>query len=295
MRYLVLGTSAYDTLLHVSTELNDISDDMYLWADSTVQTIGSTGAGKALALDALGADVDLITDIAKDAAGNWIRTFFSDTNVGLHVVDVDKTTQHTNIMHGADKRISIVTAVPTIVPKRLIQADKLIESADFVFLNINDYCRDYIPQLKAKGSTILVDIHDYDPPNPYHAEFIEAADILVASGVKLPDHEAFLEEQINQGKQLVVITKGKRGLIAMDHKRNRYELPGYNDVPSVDANGAGDSFCAGLGMRLAEGADYKEALEFATICGAVACTDYPLYNRAYDRNRVEIIKKSFFG
>ncbi len=54
MRYLVIGTSAYDTLIHTRASLDHISEDMMIWADNVVHTIGSTGAGKALALDALG-------------------------------------------------------------------------------------------------------------------------------------------------------------------------------------------------------------------------------------------------
>ncbi len=116
---------------------------------------------------------------------------------------------------------------------------------------------------------------------------------LVSSGVNIPDHEGFLKKRIERGKQLVVITKGKDGLVALDHEKKRVELPGYNSLPYVDGNGAGDSFCAGLGMMLSEGKSNLEALLFATICGGVACTDYPLFNRSYDRKAIETIFDEF--
>ncbi|MCF7932019.1 MAG: carbohydrate kinase family protein [Acholeplasmataceae bacterium] len=293
MRYLVIGTSAYDTLIHTRASLEHISEDMMIWADNVVHTIGSTGAGKALALDALGADVDLISDLADDEAGKWITSYLSSTNIRSYPVLVDQTTTHTNIMHGDRKRISIQTSTPSVVADLHRDAESLIAAADLVFLNINQYCRAYIPIIKAKNKKTLVDIHDYAPTNPYHQAFIEAADILVSSGVNISDHEGFLREQIEKGKQLVVITKGKDGLVALDHEKKRVELPGYNSLPYVDGNGAGDSFCAGLGMMLSEGKSNLEALLFATICGGVACTDYPLFNRSYDRKAIETIFDEF--
>jgi acarbose 7IV-phosphotransferase len=293
MRYLVIGTSAYDTLIHTKANLDHISDDMMLWADHVVHTIGSTGAGKALALDSLKADVDLITDLASDEAGRWITSYLASTTIKVYPVLVDQTTTHTNIMHGEGKRISIATSTPSVVAECHQEADRLIKAADLVFLNINNYCREYIPILKENRKLILVDIHDYAPPNPYHQAFIDAADILVASGVNLPDHEAFLRGQIESGKQLVVITKGKEGLVARDHQNKRYEIPGYHELPYVDSNGAGDSFCAGLGIMISEGHPIEESLLFATICGGVACTDYPLFNRSYDRKTIERLFNGF--
>jgi ribokinase len=40
----------------------------------------------------------------------------------------------------------------------------------------------------------------------------------------------------------------------------------------VDTTGAGDSFCAALALRLAEGAGYREAVAFACAAGAHAAT-----------------------
>ena len=205
-----------------------------------------TGAGKALCLDALGSDVTFITDVANDENGAKILRYFDETTVNLIQVEVDKSTAHTNLMHSKGKRISVFTSVPTMEPKKPQNLDEIVKEADVVFLNINQFCRDYIPLIKKYKKLTVVDIHDYNPPNPYHQDFIEAADVLVASGIYIPNHQEFLEEMIQKGKKLVVVTKGSEGLVALDSDKNYYELSGYNDFEYVDSNGAGDSFTSGL-------------------------------------------------
>lgn len=290
MKALVLGYSAWDTLIHVD-QINNIKEDMYLSANKVIQTVGSTGAGKALALDALGVEVTLITNIAEDETGKKITEFLSKTTINVINVPTDQSLSHTNIMHGKGNRISIITGHPTSVGGMKKEYEKHIEQCDVVFLNINDYCRSFIPYIKKYNKKTLVDIHDYDPPNTYHMEFINAADILVGSSVNIKDIDKFLQEQIKSGKELVVLTKSSEGLIALDHKSRLYQMDGYNDVSYVDSNGAGDSFCAGLLLKFFETSDYGKALQYGTICGGLACSSEDLFRLDIDRTFVDDIYK----
>ena len=290
MKALVIGGSSWDTLIHVG-ELKEIPDDLMLWADNVVETVGGTGAGKALCLDALGNEVTFITDIGNDEIGSKIMNYFANKNLKFLRVETDYSTAHTNIMHSGGNRISIFTSTPTVQPKIPKNIDDLIEESDVVFLNINNFCRAYIPYLKKHDKLVVVDIHDYDPPNPYHDDFIEIADIITASGVTIKDHKTFIKQQIDNGKKAAVITKGKEGLTAIDSQYNFYELGGYNEPKYIDSNGAGDSFCSGFAMSLLENNDFLEALEFGTICGGLACTAYDLFNYEYDKEKVLEIKK----
>lgn len=290
MKALVIGGSSWDTLIHVD-ELGIIKDDMSLWANSVVETVGGTGAGKALCLDALGEEVILVTDIGKDVAGNKIMSYFERTKIKVIPLLVDTSTTHTNIMHSMGKRLSIFTSVPTVdasVPAALM---KQLSDTDIIFLNINNFCRGFIPFLKTLKKSIIVDIHDYDPPNPYHDDFIEIADIIIASGVNIVNHQQFLKELIQRGKKLVVITLGSDGLIALDSEGNEYNLKGYTDFKYVDSNGAGDSFVAGLITHYFQSKNIGESLKFGTICGGIACSSYELFNRDFDQEKVLRIKK----
>lgn len=290
MKTLVIGGSAWDTLIHVD-EINSIEDDMSLWANNVVETVGGTGAGKALCLDSLGENVTFLNDLADDEIGDKIKSFFSNTTVHLIPLKTDKSTAHTNLMHSKGKRISVFTSTPTTNPKIPSNIRQLISDTDVIFLNINGFCREYIPYVKDSGKPIVVDIHDYNPPNPYHQDFIEVADIITASGVYIPNHIAFLEKYINQGKELVVITNGSKGLIAMDKTKNVYELNGYTDFEYVDSNGAGDSFCSGFATHYIETGNVGESLKYGSLCGAMACTTYDLFNKKYTKEKILEMKK----
>ena len=166
---------------------------------------------------------------------------------------------------------------------------QLLENNDVVFQNINPFCRDYTDILKATNKPVLVDIHDYDEGNPYHDDFIEVADIVVASATHISDQRSFLDKMIKKGKKLAVVTNSSKGLNAMDFDSNFYKVDGYNDFEFVDSNGAGDSFCAGLMLKYYETQNYREALEFANVCGGISCTSEDLFNMSYTKEMIEFI------
>lgn len=45
-----------------------------------------------------------------------------------------------------------------------------------------------------------------------------------------------------------------------------------NTVSAIDTTAAGDAFAGALGFCLAEGRTAREAVEFACVAGAIACT-----------------------
>ena len=108
MKSLVIGGSSLDTLIRVG-EIQEMKKDMTLWADHVTQTVGSTGAGKALCLATLGSEVNFITALGIDQEAEKIRTYFEGENIHLHPVLTDKTSTHTNIMHSEGHRITVFT------------------------------------------------------------------------------------------------------------------------------------------------------------------------------------------
>lgn len=288
MKALVIGGSSWDTLIHVP-EIKEIKDDMSLWANRVVETVGGTGAGKALALSSLGVEVTLITDLGKDKYREKILDFLTNNNINVIKLETDKSTAHTNLMHSKEKRISVFTSYPEIDPPFYEEVSTLLDEVDFVFLNINNFCRKYITVVKQAKKPILVDIHDYDPPNPYHQDFIDAADYLVGSAIHISNQKLFLDQMILKGKNLVVLTNSSKGIYAKDWKNNYYNLPGYTNFKYVDSNGAGDSFCAGLMLYLFETKNTGKSLEFANLCGAISCTSDNLFDTNYNKEKIEEI------
>ena len=293
MNYLVIGVSSYDTLIYLDDFTKKISDDMSLWAKDIFKTIGGTGAGKAMALDALGENTLLVTELGQDKQRNLILDYYKkQTSIKYKVLDADKTTTHTNLMYGEGKRISIFTSASKHVSFDS-KIEKDIKNSDVVFLNINDYCRQYIPFIHEYKPLVVVDIHDYNVGNPYHKEFIDVADILFVSGVHIENERGFLMDHI-VGKKMVIITKGKKGSICIDENRTIYQQKAYQGFSYVDANGAGDTFSVAFISRYLKTIDIQDALKFASIAGAMACSSPLLYNPKASYKQIDSFMKETF-
>lgn len=84
--------------------------------------------------------------------------------------------------------------------------------------------------------------------------------------------ERYRAGELDPPPRLDVSTAGRKGgrFIAGDHEGHWKAEPPPG--PVVDAYGAGDSFAAGLAFALGEGREPKDALSFASRCGASAMT-----------------------
>jgi ribokinase len=111
------------------------------------------------------------------------------------------------------------------------------------------------------------------------------ASTLAGEPVETPD--AVPEARARIGCTLLVVTFGRRGAAA-SKPGSRVETPAF-DVDAVDTTGAGDAFCAALGVRLAEGAELEDAMRFASAAGAVACTRHGAYESMPSRREVEAL------
>jgi ribokinase len=132
-------------------------------------------------------------------------------------------------------------------------------------------------QVRRGGGLVFLNpapVHDVTPA------LIAAADILCPNEVEamalvgvmsVPEHDPRqLVKRLSVAGRTVVITLGSRGAAFLDEGRYRVVAPPR--INAVDATGAGDSFCAALGLSLAEGTSLAVAVRFACAAGAHAAT-----------------------
>jgi ribokinase len=101
---------------------------------------------------------------------------------------------------------------------------------------------------------------DYLVPNEIEAHML--------TGRMIPEEAAAV--LLPETRRGVVISLGEEGALAVDRAAlNRFPA---HTVKVVDTTGAGDAFRAGLAVKIAEGASLDEAVRFANVCGALACT-----------------------
>ena len=266
LRAVMLGGVAWNTMVYVDEF--PAPEPGTIFTRGYHETVGSSGAGKALNLAHLGADVTLWGLLGDDDHAVKVREFVESRGVTF-VADIDPTgtVRHVNLMNDAGERISmfanggshdfVVNTEPMVAPLR---------EADVVSVTIVNYCRQFLPLLRQLRKRVSVDIHDYDGINPYHQEFIEAADYLFMSSLKLPSWRSFLEGRIAAGTTVAVCTHGSAGASGLTAETGWIDVPAVEVEEVADTNGAGDAFYAGFMTSWVREAD----LEVAMRCGAEA-------------------------
>jgi acarbose 7IV-phosphotransferase len=270
IRALVIGGVAWNTMVYLDEFPPPRPGTIF--ARGSHEAVGSSGAGKALNLSALGADVTLWALVGDDEWGDRIRGAMSDAGVAfLRATDPVGTMRHVNVMDAAGDRLSIFanggtaeTAVDVSVTERAAAA------ADLVAVTILPHCRQFLPMLQRLGSDIWVDIHDYDGVNPYHDDFIAAAGHVQMSSIAMDDWRPFLESRVAAGAATAVCTHGAAGASGLTAADGWVDVPALPVARIVDTNGAGDAFFSGFATAWLGGNGLAEALHRGSEVAAAA-------------------------
>jgi acarbose 7IV-phosphotransferase len=237
--------------------------------------VGSTGAGKALALAKLGVRHQLLAALGEDTPGDQAAAALRAQGVQLErLCDPSGTERHLNLLDAQGQRISIFThPASDTVPFDPRQLAMLLAAADVVVLNIGAYCRPWVEAVRGCGKPVWVDLHDYDGHNPYHQPFIEVATHLQFSHEAAADPEALMGRFIGQGKALVLCTEGRHGARARTAEGLALRQPAEPGLALVDSNGAGDAFMMGWLHGWLQGEPPTRCLRMASLCGGHTVTE----------------------
>ncbi|SCL38048.1 Sugar or nucleoside kinase, ribokinase family [Micromonospora rhizosphaerae] len=246
--------------------------------------IGNTGAGVALAAQALGLRVAVVDVLGADPAGDVVRAALARTSV--HAVlaeDPAGTRRSVNLVDPSGRRMSLYDPRPRQGPAPFAPAElaALVRDAAHVHLSIMDWTLDLLPTLRAglaDGAALSTDLHDWDGDNPYHRPFAELADLVFVSGVRLGDRAASLAAAL--APRTVVVTGGEAGATLHTPDDPPVRVPAAAPPGAVvDTNGAGDAFVAGLVAARLRGATLTDAARYAARVAAAACAhdgmEYP--------------------
>lgn len=268
----VIGAATFNTLIYVAQFPDPRPHTVF--SKGLHETVGGTGAGKALNLNRLGFQVTFHSMVGDDAAGQAVRRYLDEAGLqSIHDLDPAGTERHVNLMDDEGRRISIYVVYGTFAPAvNWSPIEAAIVSSDLVALNISNYCRGAIPLARQYGKPIWCDIHDYDGENNYHTEFIEAADVLFMSSDSMPRYRDFMQAQIDAGKSLVICTHGKDGATALANAGEWITVPALTSYGKKDTNGAGDSFFAGFLYAHTQGYAVEKCLQMGTIVGGLCIT-----------------------
>ncbi|MFH4965722.1 carbohydrate kinase family protein [Gaetbulibacter sp. M235] len=253
------------------------------------ETIGNTGAGKALALSKLGFHTTFHTLFGADEYTNKVKLYLNQPNLDvLYVIDPNGTERHLNILNSKGERISIFTNPSSENPLiEYKQYRKKIEASDYVVINISNYCRNFLPMCKELNKEVWTDLHDYDGSNSYHQDFIDASDYIFFSSENIKGYKSFMVQMIEVGKKLVVCTHGGNGATIYPKKKEWIYEPDLLDFALINSNGAGDSFFSGFLYAYSNGKIIQECMKFGAIAGALCVNSGELVSENLNKNILE--------
>lgn len=260
IRAVMLGGIAWNTMVYLDEFPQPKPGTIF--TKGSYESVGSSGAGKALNLRRLGADVTLWGLLGDDEPGRRVREFIEARGVRLlTAVDPAGTLRHINLMDSAGERISIFAKTGSHeFTVDVAEVAGWLKTADHVSVTIMNYCRQFLPLLRELGTPVSVDIHDYDGVNPYHQEFIDAAQLLFMSSVEMPKWRQFLEERVSAGTSVAVCTHGAAGASGLTADAGWVDVAAVPVDEVVDTNGAGDAFFAGFLMAWHTGLSLESAM-----------------------------------
>ena len=197
-----------------------------------------------------------------------------DTGTGVACPVIDKS-------QGDNSIIIVPHANMNLSPGDVDAAAEAIASADVLMLQLEIPLETviYTAQLAHRGRAKVIlnpaparalpleiyPLIDLITPNEIEAQQLTGIDASQPEGALLAARRI-----AELGVPRVVLTLGSRGALMLDSQAV-IELPSF-PVQVVDPTAAGDAFCAGLAVGLAQGLDPVEALTLGNAAGALATT-----------------------
>jgi ribokinase len=248
---------------------------------------GGKGANQAVAAARLGAQVDMVGRVGKDAFGGMLRENLQREGVNVSSVADDPDVSSGIALITLDEmgRNTIVVASGTNMTLATAQVKQALEGASVLDavvmqLEIPMDCVVGAAWLgSARGAKVVL---NPAPARPLPAEVFPLLDVLVPNENEtslltglpvesLEQAEVAARHLLQAGARSVVLTLGGRGALVVEKGPPAVHIPSH-PVKVVDTTAAGDAFVAGLAVGLAEGLSLVEAARLGNAAGAIAVT-----------------------
>ena len=268
-RVVVFGAASWNTMIRVESfpEPGPAS----IFPPSWHETVGSSGAGKALNLARLGIEVTLHCLLGRDEPGERVRAALEAAGVTVDAIDdATGTARHVNLMDRTGQRMSYLLntgdAGARVDPAHV---EALVAAADEVLVEIVDQARPVLPIARRLGKRTWTDLHGTAGERPWDDDF-RTADRVFFSDERLADPRPFMERLTAAGRELVVCTRGADGALVLTADNRWIEIPVEPVEAVIDTNGAGDAFAAGVVAGELRGLPIEDALRLGAHVAALA-------------------------
>lgn len=273
-KVLIIGGTSFDSMIYLK-ELPSNQTQTIFTTTSLHETIGSSGAKKALNLIKLGLNTTLHSVIGADEYGHKIIHWLKEEKVPF-VYDIDPlgTKRYVNLIDEMGEQISIFAAQGSEQPVLdLSRLEKLISESELVLLSASSYTKQLIHLIKKYNKPIWLDLKNYKLNDPYYEVYIEAADVIFCSSTYLPRYKQLMKKWMSQGKELVVCAQGKGKLTLLTKEGQWLQTSVIDNYTYKSLNQIIDSFFSGFLYGHLNEKSYDECLSYGMIVTRLGMDD----------------------
>jgi len=278
-RILVIGSSNTDMTVQVD-ELPRPGETVL--GRRFLMTQGGKGANQAVAARRLGGEVSFACKVGNDTFGD--RSIAAYEKEGLDtrlVLRTDVPSGVALIPVSRDGENAIVVASGANATFSVQDVERTMETAgdfDILLLQLEIPVDSVVRAARiahGRGATVVLNPAPYLPlPETSFADidlFIpNETELARCSGLKVCDKDsaaAACSTLAQKGLKRIIVTLGGKGALIYDNGVTE-TVPAHR-VDVVDTTAAGDTFCGGLCVALAEGRTLRDAVSFATAAAAL--------------------------
>jgi len=283
-RILVIGSINTDMVVR-SPELP--FPGQTLMGHSFQTTGGGKGANQAVAAARLGAEVSLIARIGDDAFGKMSIENFKKEKINIENIYTDSDAPSgVAFIVVDDKGENIIVVAPganaSLNEKDIQDAEDAIKKADIILFQLEipmSTVAEGIRLAKKHNRMVMLNpapaamipkeiLHSVDFITPNQTEALTLTGIAVNDALTAQQACDVLHKR---GVLTVIVTMGEQGAyISSDNYKGL--VAGFTTGVVVDTVAAGDTFCGGLAIAIAEGKSLKDAVQFANAAAALSVT-----------------------
>ena len=282
-RITVVGSFNFD--LVIKTERRPQKGETLI-GQSFGMFVGGKGFNQAVAAARLGAQVSMVGKLGVDYFGERFLQALKVEGIDSSHVYQDETS-HTGVgtpvidSHGDNSIIIVPGANLKLTPADVDEAANLIQQADMLMLQLEVSLDATLRAAEIAHQAGVPVMLNPAPAQKLPESLLKCVSCLtpneteaqILTGTSVADDASAAQAArylLEHGVGMVVVTLGERGSLVADGKTVR-RVPAY-PVKVVDTTAAGDAFCAGLAVQLAQKQPPDAALRFANAAGALATT-----------------------
>lgn len=244
---------------------------------------GGKGANQAVAMARLGGNVSMIGKVGNDGFGQTLINALKNDNVntkyigiedgptGVALITVDKNAENSIVVApGANFKVAVEDIDNNI---------DAIKNSDIVVVQLEAPLETIKYGLKKAKEAGKYTILNPAPAVVLEDEIIANVDLLtpneteleILSGIEINNEDDIKRASkimIDKGVKELIVTLGSKGSLYINEEKSMFK-PAYK-VNAVDTTAAGDSYTGALSVAFANYKNIEEAMDFASIVGALS-------------------------